>query len=415
MKLLLKLGLKNLGRKKSRSFLTISAVVLCSAGIMMYSVLMEGAIDMMMDGLIDQIGHYRVVHEKVIKEPRLSKGSYFVGDAKRLIQDIKKIPGVVTVAPRVELGAFIDNTVKNPKTGKIEGKQAPGPGLGIDPEVEKNVLKLDKSISKGRMIRSTGKEIVLGFRLADRLNAKVGDSLVLIGKTVDDSMSALRVKVVGIVTTGTVSVDKMFFVSLKSAQYFLDIPNQLSSLLVFGRDRRAGDSLKAPLSKVQMPKRTMAQSWKQNSFGQMMGMANIFMFIIGGFVVFIAGVGLMNTMTMSVLERRDEVGIMMALGFTPGKVAGVFLTEGLVLGSIGAMIGVILASLASIPMITTGVSFGTEAVSKLPFPIQQTMKGAITMNSIMIGLAVGVLATIVGTLWPAIQASRMDPVEALRD
>ncbi len=415
MKLLLKLGLKNLGRKKSRSFLTISAVVLCSAGIMMYSVLMEGAIDMMMDGLIDQIGHYRVVHEKVIKEPRLSKGSYFVGDAKRLIQEIKKIPGVVTVAPRVELGAFIDNTVKNPKTGKIEGKQAPGPGLGIDPEVEKNVLKLDKSISKGRMIRSTGKEIVLGFRLADRLNAKVGDSLVLIGKTVDDSMSALRVKVVGIVTTGTVSVDKMFFVSLKSAQYFLDIPNQLSSLLVFGQDRHAGDSLKAPLSKVQMPKGTMAQSWKQNSFGQMMGMANIFMFIIGGFVVFIAGVGLMNTMTMSVLERRDEVGIMMALGFTPRKVAGVFLTEGLVLGTIGAVIGVILASLASIPMITTGISFGTEAVSKLPFPIQQTMKGAITMNSIVIGLAVGVLATIVGTLWPAIQASRMDPVEALRD
>ena len=120
-------------------------------------------------------------------------------------------------------------------------------------------------------------------------------------------------------------------------------------------------------------------------------------------------------MTMSVLERRDEVGIMMALGFTPSKVAGVFLTEGLVLGSIGAVIGVILASLASIPMVTTGISFGTEAVSKLPFPIQQTMKGAITMNSIMIGLAVGVLATIVGTLWPAIQASQMDPVEALRD
>lgn len=415
MKLLLKLGLKNLGRKKSRSFLTISAVVLCSAGIMMYSVLMEGAIDMMMDGLIDQIGHYRVVHEKIVKEPRLSKGSFFVGDAKRLMQSIKKIPGVVTVAPRVELGAFIDNTVKDPKTGEIKGKQAPGAGLGIDPEVEKNVLKLDKSISKGRMIRSKGKEIVLGFRLAKRLNAKVGNSLVLIGKTVDDSMSALRVKVVGIVTTGTVSVDKMFFVSLKSAQYFLDIPNQLSSLLVFGRDRRAGDSLKAPLSKVQMPKGTMAQSWKDNTFGQMMGMANVFMFIIGGFVVFIAGVGLMNTMTMSVLERRDEVGIMMALGFTPSKVAGVFLTEGLVLGSIGAVIGVILASLASIPMVTTGISFGTEAVSKLPFPIQQTMKGAITMNSIMIGLAVGILATIVGALWPAIQASQMDPVEALRD
>lgn len=415
MMLLFKLGLKNLGRKKSRSFLTISAVVLCSAGIMMYSVLMEGMIGMMMDGLIDQIGHYRLVHEKIIKEERLSRGAFFVGDAKRLVKDIKNIPGVVTVAPRVELGAYIDNSKKNPKTGKIEGKQAPGMGLGIDPVVEKKVLKLHKSIKQGRMIRSKGKEIVLGFRLAERLKAKVGDSLVLIGKTVDDSMSALRVKVVGIATTGTVSVDKMFFVSLASAQYFLDIPNQLSSLLVFGKDRRAVASLAGPMSKLKMPKGVVTQSWQQNKFGQMMGMSNIFMYIIGGFVVFIAGVGLMNTMTMSVLERRDEVGIMMALGLTPRKVAGVFLTEGLVLGSIGAIIGVILASLASIPLVTTGLSFGTDAVSKLPFPIQQTMYGSITVNSIIVGLAVGILATVVGTLWPAIQASRLDPVEALRD
>ncbi len=406
MMLLLKMGLKNLGRKKSRSILTILAVVLCSMGIMMYSVLMEGAIDMMMSGLIEQIGHHRLVHKKIIQEARLNRGKYFVKDAKQLIQDIRKIPGVKAVAPRVEVGAYIDNN----------GKQAPGMGLGIDPVVERKVMKLDQKIAKGgRMLRSKGKEVVLGWRLAKRLKAKVGSSIVLIGKTVDDSMSALRVKVVGLSNTGMASTDKMFFLSIASAQYFLDLNNQLSSILVFAKSRQAGDALITPLHKLKKPAGIVSQSWRNSPFGKMLGPANIFMYIIGAFVVFIAGVGLMNTMTMSVLERKDEVGIMMALGFTPRKVAGVFLTEGLVLGVIGAVLGVILASIASIPMITTGLSFGTEAVSKLPFPIQTTMKGQLTTTSIMIGLAVGVLATIVGTLWPAIQASRMSPVDALRD
>ncbi len=107
--MLLKLGLKNIGRKLGRSILTISAVALCSMGILLFLVLMNGSIDMMMKGIIDQYGHYRLVHQKVIQKKRLYSGSYFVSDAKRLVRELKKVSGVAHVAPRVEVGAYIDH------------------------------------------------------------------------------------------------------------------------------------------------------------------------------------------------------------------------------------------------------------------------------------------------------------------
>ena len=162
------MGIKNLSRKKSRSLLTLSAVVLCSMGIMVFSVFMEGMIGMMMDGLVNQIGHHRIVHKKIIEASRLNRGKYFVGDSKAVLRTLRKIPGVRAVSPRIEVGAFIDNN----------GKQAPSAGLGIDPVVEASVMKLDKKLLKGgRMIHGKGKEIVLGWRLAQRLKAKVGSSL----------------------------------------------------------------------------------------------------------------------------------------------------------------------------------------------------------------------------------------------
>lgn len=404
--MLLKMGLKNIGRKKGRSILTVSAVALCSMGILLFLVLMNGSMDMMMKGIVDQFGHYRMVHKKVIKKPRLYSGSYFVGDAKRLIRDLKKVPGVMNVAPRVEVGAYID----------LKGIQAAAPGLGIDPEAEKSGMKLHKKLREGRMLKTKGKEIVLGRRLAKRLKAKIGSSVVLIGKTVDDSISALRMKVVGISQTGVAMVDQMFFISVPSAQYFIDTPNQLSSLLVFAKDIRAGDRIQKQLASVKRPKGVELQSWRTSSvMGKMLPVMDLFIYFLGGLIVFIAGIGLMNTMTMSVMERKGEVGIMMALGFTPKKVAGVFLTEGLVLGLIGALVGVLVGALLSIPLITTGISFDAEAMKDFPFPMETTIRGSLVMKDILISLFIGVLSTLVGTLWPSLQASRLDPVDALRD
>jgi putative ABC transport system permease protein len=406
MMLLFKMGLKNIGRKMSRSVLTVAAVSVCSMGILLFMIVMDGSVDMMMSGIIGQFGHARLVHEKVLKKRRLYQNSHFVGHAKQLIKDIKKLPGVKAVAPRIQMGAYIDH----------KGIQAPAGGLGIDPHAEAIAMKLDKKIKKGRMLRTKGREVVLGWRLARRLKAKPGERIVMVGQTVNDSISALRVKVVGIAFTGIAQVDKMFYVSIPSAQYYLDIPNQLSTLLIFANNIQAGDELLTRLKQFQQPKGVALQGWRESSFfAKMLPMVDLYIIFLGGLIVFIAGVGLMNTMTMSVLERRGEVGIMMALGFRPFEVAFVFLVEGILLGILGAIIGVIIASLLAIPLVTTGLTIQSDALANFPYPMEQTLKGSYTVGSVIAGFLVGVLSTLAGTLIPAIQAARMAPVDALRD
>ena len=405
MSLLIKLGIRNIGRNWLRSILTISAVVFCAGGLTGYSVLFSGIMDMMFEGLTSQTGHVRIIHEALIKKGRLAKGRYFINDIDALIKKTKKIKGVKAVLPRVELGAFMDN----------DGKQAPAIGIGMLPDAENKARDFNKKLLKGRLFKTDGKEIVLGYRLAKRLRAKLGSSIVLLGKTVDDSISATRLKVVGILGTGIITHDKMFYVSLKTAQDFRDTPKQASSILVFADAIWQSHTIKKNLAKLKLPKGATLQAWDETPWAsQVIPMMNIMLFIFGGLMVFIGSIGLLNTMMMSVLERRNEIGVMMALGLSPFKIASVFLIEGVIFGFIGAILGVAIACLASIPLVIHGVTFGTEAVAKIPFPMSMTLKGAYTFEGIAIGLAVGILTTVVGSLWPAFQASRMEPVDALR-
>ncbi|HAA57627.1 MAG TPA: hypothetical protein DCE42_22865 [Myxococcales bacterium] len=411
MMLLFRMGLKNIGRKKSRSVLTISAVVLCSMGIMLFVVLMDGTVDMMMSGIVEQFGHVRLVHEKIVKKPRLYAGSYFVGDAHQLMKNIKKVPGVVGVVPRIELGAYLDH----------KGIQASAGGFGLDPKAEVHAMELRKKIKKGKIFQPRKKgskvhEVVLGWRLARRLKVKVGGTVLLLGQTVDDSVSAIKGKVVGITYTGTGMLDKMFYMSIPSAQYFLDIPDKVSSMLIYGRNIHQSRKLLPQIEAIKRPKGIAVQNWESSSyFAKMIPIVDLYVYFLGGLIVFIAGIGLMNTMTMSVMERKGEVGVMMALGFTRAKVAIVFLVEGLFLGIIGAILGVIIGSLLSIPLVTIGLTIQADVMADFPIAMESTFRGSYTLSSVILGLLVGIFSTLAGTMWPAIQASRMAPVDALRD
>lgn len=405
MHLLIRLGLKNIGRNRLRSALTILAVMLCSGGLTFYGIFFAGVMDMFLKAFTEQIGHVRLIHTELAKKKRLGQGQYFVKDLNKLVTLAKKQPGVQAVVPRIDLGAFIDH----------KGKQAPGRGIGVDPEAERKVMRLHEKLVKGRMFKPKKKEILLGVELAKRLKAKIGSSIVLMGKTVDDSMSALRMKVVGLLNLGTPAQNKTFIISLPMAQYMLDIDGQATSVLVFAGKFWEADKVAAHFKKMKLPPKIYAQAWTESDLAAyLVPLANIMLFVLGGIIVFIGAIGLLNTMTMSVLERKSEVGIMMALGMSPERVAAVFLFEGAVFGAIGAIGGVGLALIGAIPIVTKGISFPADALSKFPMAIPTTLKGAYSTEVIIIGLLVGVLCTVFGSLWPAFKASRMEPVDSLR-
>ena len=91
-----------------------------------------------------------------------------------------------------------------------------------------------------------------------------------------------------------------------------------------------------------------------------------------------------------------------------------FLGEGVVFGGIGSVIGVVIGAIGAYPLVTKGITLSTEISEKFPLPMKATFKGAYSTELFVVGLATGILATVVGVMWPAFKASRLDPVAALR-
>lgn len=441
MGMIIRLGIKSIGRNPLRTLFTLMAVVLCSGGIVFFSIFMGGSMDMFMNGLTSSYGHVRLVNKELIKNERLGSGYHFVGGVKALRKKLKAIPGVLRVDPRIDVGAYIDHTFlakeeqkaiaagqcvhkealpksafEKSKKGLQAIKQSPSSGMGVDPAVVTGPNQVGKKIVKGRMLKAKGKEIVIGQQLAKRLHACIGSKLTLIGKTVDDSMSALSLKVVGIYSMGGSVLDKGFYISFGKAQYYKDLPDQASRLMVFGRNFAVADALAKEVKAADLPKQVVAQSWTEAPLAKYsLPIMNVMLYFIGIVVILLGGIGLFNTMMMTVMERRQEIGIMMALGLPPWRIASVFMGEGLVFGVFGSIVGVSLSLLLSIPIVVKGISLGAEATEKMPFPMSATIKGVITMEGIIMGLVVGIMVTVVGTLLPAYRASQMQPVEVLRE
>lgn len=437
----IKLGLRNIGRSRLRSALTILAVILCSTGIILYGTLMNGVMKTFLEGIISQTGHVRLIHPKLAKNERLGRGYYFVNNLDKLTTQLKKTKGVQYVAPRIDVGAFMDHEFKPKqeqdalaskrcsykkkhltldKTDKISKKgtitkQAPGIGLGILPSAENATQQHDKKIALGRHVKEKGKEIVLGMEIAKRLRACLGSKITLMSQTVFGSPSGITLKVVGIINFGNALQNKMFLISLNTAQYLSELPNQASAVLVYGRNMWDSEPILHALKQQKWPTPLSFRKWQSDPLAkQSLPVMSVIMYVLSGFVIFIGGIGLLNAMMMSIMERQKEVGIMMALGLPPRAIAQIFLIEGVVYGLIGGVLGALIGSLASIPMVTKGITFGVEATAKMPLPIASTIKGTLTIEGVLIGLFVGIFATVFGSLWPAYKASQLDPVEVLR-
>jgi putative ABC transport system permease protein len=123
-----------------------------------------------------------------------------------------------------------------------------------------------------------------------------------------------------------------------------------------------------------------------------------------------------NTMTMSVLERTGEIGVMRAMGQSRLGAVGTFLAEALMIGGLGGLAGIVLGTLPALYLESNGFSYGTEVMEEMgdDYVMTSVMHGDLTPEIIGLALVVGLTTAALGAFFPSIRAARIQPSEAMK-
>jgi lipoprotein-releasing system permease protein len=296
---------------------------------------------------------------------------------------------------------------------------------GIDPANEGNVSDLPRQMVSGKLtdLKAGGFGVVLGNELADGLDVKVGDTLLMMAPqgSISPAGFAPRMRqftVVGVFSSGHYEYD--------SSLAFVD--NQ-DAARVFRESGTAGvrlriaDMQKAPevaveLKKV-LPPYVMASDWSRNNrtwFAAVQTEKRM-MFLILALIVAVAAFNLLSSLVMAVKDKQSDIAILRTLGAGPGEVARIFLVQGALIGVIGTLLGVVggIVIAYNVDVIVPFIEriLGVHFLPREVYFISALPSDPQVGDIVTIGLTSLVLS-LLATLYPSWRASRLQPAQVLR-
>ncbi len=230
---------------------------------------------------------------------------------------------------------------------------------------------------------------------------RVGDR-IKIESFVEGEKRELNVRVVGVLakTGGIVSdsFDRMLILPIRTAQQFFDAGGEFTSIFIKARSIEDVLVVRDEIKEIYGDDVTVVTSETiQGIVTSIVGMIQAVLSGIAGISLFVAGVGIVNTMTVSVIERTHEIGILKAIGSKNSDVLFLFLSEAAITGLIGGVIGS-----------TLGIALAIFVGGFIDISVSVSLP----LGLFVVGFAV--TTSILAGLYPALKASKLKPIEALR-
>ena len=277
--------------------------------------------------------------------------------------------------------------------------------VGIDPKKEKSVSNLERDIYLGEIedLYATANAIILGGGLAEKLGADRGATLTVLSPV----GVVLKMKVVGLFTTGIVAMDNFqAYALLKKVQVLEDRPNVVNRIRLRLADVNQADVL---ARRIETRYGYWTQSWKEAN-ANVLGIfviQNAIMYSTTGAILVVAAFGIFNVISTVVLEKTRDIAILKSLGFNARDIQAIFLLEGFVVGLAGTLVG-------------WGLGYGlTELLATVEFEIEGFVRSQgfildYSPTHYLIAGATGLSAATFAAYLPARKAARMDPLAIIR-
>ena len=338
-------------------------------------------------------------------------------DWKPVLRTVSADPGVVAAAPFVLTKAIVGAGHKYSDGAYVMGILPEGEG---GPPVTS--IRSYRTSGDFRFQTLDGKQrgAVIGSRLANRLSVYPGvDSVTL--TTVGTAISPVtgtpiprevRLEVTGVFDTGMYEYDNGYiFVSVGVAQQLADLGNDVTGLEVRTTDRWAAPAVAERLAKkLGYPFRTDDWQAQNSSLFSALRLEKLGMTFILLLIILVAAFNIVGTLTMVVADKTKEIGILRAMGMPAASIRRIFLVQGTLIGVVGTTLGLLLGLL-------TAVVLDKYKLIKLDPQVYFIDHLPVARTALDIGLTVAASLVIaaVATVYPAIQASKLFPVEAMRE
>lgn len=408
MSLLLSLALRNALRNRRRSLLTALTVTFGIALLLLGMAWIDGVLGGALRTAAEIAGHVRIVKPGYAQKEQLMPLFENIAESDPVVAAAKAVPGVEGAYARLSLPVTL--SVGDEIGEKFTLLQAADSAWFTDR------MALGEHLIAGHMLEGD-KEIVLGKVAAEQAGAKVGDKVIVLGQTQDGAMSPARLEVVGIVDMGNTGQNRISYVTLEKARYLADIPAGALEVLVYGADPDLAGGLAKKITADPAMAGLTVQAWSDRApYDGMLQISSTIAIVAAFAIVFITALGVLNTMLMSVMERTAEIGVLRAMGQRRWQVVVMFMIEAIGISFTGGVLGAILGGLVGYFWLErVGIDLGS-AIKGFPseIPINSVMHGKVRLEHLVRGVSLGLVMAIAGSIIPALRASAIQPVEAMR-
>ena len=400
---LVKISWRNLWRNSTRTNVTITAVALCIAILIIFQSLIIGLIGKAV---------YNTTN-LVVGEVQIHAAGYL--DDRSIYKSLKNVEEIRAVAKENNIGIV----ERSYGFGLISSgtKSAGTQFWGIDPESELKYFDFANHIDEGNFLTKTSlKKVVLGNKLARSLAAELGTELVIFVQGADGSLGNELFYVTGILGNVADNIDRGAAIILRDDfDILFSTNNHIHEIALNSKGKLEAEEIQKLMSAKAAG--VAVETWKElmPTIAIMTEKMSVFMLTMFSLIFTIAAsLGVMNTLVMSTYDRMKEFGIIRAIGATPWLIIRQVSLEAILLTFLASIIGTVIGLSIAIYLQVYGIDIsgrGNLAIGGIVFdPI---WRASVSLKSVFLPVVLMMLTSIVASIYPASIAARIKPVEAI--
>ncbi|MGO9776996.1 MAG: ABC transporter permease [Terracidiphilus sp.] len=400
------LAFRNIFRNRRRTLMTLLMVGGGVAGMLMVGGYFAFMTFHLRESTINNgLGHMQIFTTDHFTRDEVRVLDTGIDNWRQVAATVKTGGHVRGVAPRIEFYGMVSNG----------DKSSVFMGSAVDPAAERS-LGFEPHITSGTDFdNKPGGEVeaLIGAGLAKSMNVNVGDGLTVLAMTSDGALNGVDVQIVGIVNSGLAEMDARYLrITLASAQRLLQsdrVTNLVVGLDSTDNTDRAYTELMPRINGLHQ--QLVLKKWIDLAtyYKQVNTMFNGIFLFMGVIVFFMVLMSSVNTLLMTMFERTREIGTMLAMGTPRLWIVALFMLEATLLGTMGAIVGVVGGNLLGVLLNSSGLHLPPPPGYTLPMPFM-----VLHVPAQMIGSSLLVTFSMaMASILPAIRASRLQIAEAL--